>query len=90
MSATDRFVPLAKVAEIAERAYRRGFQQGHRFGKDGIAVRDLHHWRYHEPIAQARVPDADTPPIIYGIETALDRLEIEEPDLFEIGGSSHA
>lgn len=67
---------LRRVAEVAEAAYRRGFQQGHDVCRRGdrLAV-DLDAWRYGIPIDRAPSPTGDRP------TTAVDRLEVHHPEL---------
>ena len=69
---TDKIIDL--IAREAERAYRRGFQQGKVIGPhvDDMA---LHRWRYGRTLAKAPTPETGKP--IPGIETARDRLLIE-------------
>lgn len=68
----DKIIDL--IAREAERAYRRGFQQGKVIGPhvDDMA---LHRWRYGSTLAKAPTPEARKP--IPGIELARDRLLIE-------------
>jgi len=70
---------LAKrIAEVAEAAYRRGFQQGHDVCRRGdrLAV-DLDRWRFEIPLAKAPSPTGDRP------TTALERLDIQHSDLLD-------
>lgn len=77
MSASEITVSLEQIAAISERAYRRGFQQGHHAGQAGVSVRDLAEWRHSLPIDYAIVPE-DGPSSFGDCETSIDRLLIEE------------
>lgn len=68
----DKIIDL--IAREAERAYRRGFQQGKVIGPQ-IEDRALIRWRYGRPLAKAPTPENLKP--IPGIELARDRLLIE-------------
>ena len=61
-------IDIGDLAQISERAYRRGFQQGHH------EVRDLHEWRYASDTEQAVPPQAKDIPQ----HSSLERLLIEE------------
>lgn len=70
-------ISLERLAAIAERAYRRGFQQGHHAAKAGVPVRDLHRWRYSLDIYAAIPPEKVGVPFP-GWPSVIDRLLIEE------------
>jgi len=64
------------IARIAERAYRRGFQQGHDVARRGDRlVVDLYRWRFTQSADQATSPTGDR------VTTAVERIDIEEPSL---------
>ena len=67
----DKIIDL--IAREAERAYRRGFQQGKHIGPhlDGLAVAK---WRYRQSLASAPTPESGKP--LAGM-TPRDRLETE-------------
>lgn len=69
---TDKIIDL--IAREAERAYRRGFQQGRMIGPD-LNVRKLIEWRFARSLDKAPTPETLKP--IPGIEMARDRLLIE-------------
>lgn len=67
-----------RIAEVAEAAYRRGFQQGHDVCRRGDRlVVDLDRWRFEIPLAKAPSPTGDRP------TTALERLDIQHHDLLD-------
>jgi hypothetical protein len=67
---------LRRIAEVAEAAYRRGFQQGHDVCRRGdrLAI-DLEAWRFGIPLDQAPSPTGDRP------TTAVERLDIQHHEL---------
>lgn len=67
-------IDIGDLAQISERAYRRGFQQGHHAAQRGDEVRDLHEWRYASDTEQAVPPQANDIPQ----HSSLERLLIEE------------
>jgi hypothetical protein len=67
---------LRRIAEVAEAAYRRGFQQGHDVCRRGDRlVVDLDAWRYGIPLDKAPSPTGDRP------TTAVERLDIQDHEL---------
>ena len=66
------------IAQITERAYRRGFQQGHDVATRGDRlVVDLCRWRFNQSPDKAASPTGDKP------TTAVERLHIQEWELDE-------
>ena len=74
-------IPTAIMAEIAERAYRRGFQQGYTAAEREQTVIDLWKWRYKTSAKKAVNPENGK--TFWSIPTSLERLEIEERDVLE-------
>jgi hypothetical protein len=67
-----------RIAEVAEAAYRRGFQQGHDVCRRGDRlVVDLDRWRFEAPLDKSPSPTGDRP------TTALERLDIQHHDLLD-------
>lgn len=67
---------VRRIAEVAEAAYRRGFQQGHDVCRRGdrLAV-DLEAWRFGIPLDKAPSPTGDR------ATTAVERLKIQHHEL---------
>lgn len=70
-----------QIAEIAEAAFRRGYQQGYTDGIDMVETVDLHDWRYSEPLEMAVSPLADNP---FPAMSSLGRLWMENGRSFEL------
>jgi len=69
---------LRRIAQVAEAAYRRGFQQGHDVCRRGDRlVVDLERWRYEIPL------DKSVSPVGHRPSTALERLDIQHHDLID-------
>jgi hypothetical protein len=78
MTDRNRKKLIRYIAQIAERAYRRGFQQGHDVCRRGDRqVVDLYRWRY------GRSPDKAPSPVGHKPTTAVERLHIQEWELDE-------
>jgi hypothetical protein len=76
MTDRNRKKLIRYIAQIAERAYRRGFQQGHDVCRRGDRlVVDLYRWRY------GRSPDKAPSPVGHKPTTAVERLHIQEWEL---------
>jgi hypothetical protein len=76
MTGRNRKKLIRYIAQIAERAYRRGFQQGHDVCRRGDRlVVDLYRWRY------GRSPDKAPSPVGHKPTTAVERLHIQEWEL---------
>lgn len=73
---------VALIAREAERAYRRGFQQGAVIGPE-LDAAGIWKWRFRRSLAKSPIPENGR--AIPGFETPVDRLECECPDIrFEV------
>lgn len=75
-------ISVEDAAIAAEKAYRRGVQQGVTFAAEGVKLRDLWHWRFQMPTDKATPPEAGHPPIS-GVETAIARFLCENREIAE-------
>lgn len=75
MTTKERRQLLREIAQIAEAAYRRGFQQGHDVCRRGDRlVVDLDAWRFGITLDRAPSPTGGRP------TTALERLGIQHAE----------
>lgn len=82
MTKEKEMIPIEDVAIMCERAYRRGYQQGYTLSEAYVLPAiPLHTWRFRKSIKKAICPD--TGRVIWGVETPLDRLRLEEHGYFE-------
>jgi len=69
---------LRRIAEVAEAAYQRGFQQGHDVCRRGDRlVVDLDAWRFGIPLDKAASPKGDR------LTTAVERLDVQQTELVD-------
>jgi hypothetical protein len=67
------------MARLAERSYRRGFQQGVFLSREGRQIVDLYHFRYQTSLDAAPMTDGGY------IDSATNRLFMENGVLCDLG-----